>query len=77
MGVLVIVAYRPKAGKAEMLLELTKRHTPILQGLGLATDRPAYAMRAADSTIASKSYRMEVEKGGDRGGSLTNPERFC
>ncbi len=51
MGVLVIVAYRPKAGKEARLLELTKEHWPILQGLGLATDRPAYAMRASDGTI--------------------------
>ena len=45
MGVLVIVAYRPKPGKEARLLELTKEHWPILRGLGLATDRPAYAMR--------------------------------
>ncbi len=51
MGVLVIVAYRPKAGKEAELLELTKEHWPILKRLGLATDRRAYAMRAADGTI--------------------------
>ncbi len=51
MGVMVIVAYRPKEGKADRLLELTKKHTPILRDLGLATDRPAYAMRSADGTI--------------------------
>ena len=51
MGVLVIVAYRPKAGKEARLLELTKEHWPILKRLGLATDRQAYAMRAADGTI--------------------------
>jgi hypothetical protein len=50
-GVLVIVAYRPRPGKEALLLELTKEHTPILRGQGLATDRPAYAMRAADGTI--------------------------
>jgi hypothetical protein len=33
------------------LLELTRQHVPILRGEGLATDRPAYAMRAADGTI--------------------------
>jgi hypothetical protein len=51
MGVLVIVAYRPKPGKEARLLELTKEHWPILKRLGLATDRPAYAMRASDGTV--------------------------
>jgi hypothetical protein len=51
MGVMVIVAYRPKAGKEAMLLDLTKEHAPILRRLGLVTDRPAYAMRALDGTI--------------------------
>ncbi len=51
MGKMVIVAYRPFPGKEERLLELTKEHAPILRQLGLATDRPAYAMRAADGTI--------------------------
>jgi quinol monooxygenase YgiN len=50
-GVMVIVAYRPKPGKAARLLELTKEHAAILRGQGLATERPAYAMRAADGTI--------------------------
>jgi hypothetical protein len=50
-SVLVIVAYRPRPGQEAPLLELTKKHVPILRGQGLATDRPAYAMRAADGTI--------------------------
>jgi hypothetical protein len=48
---MVIVAYRPRPGKEAMLLELTKEHVPILRALGLATERPAYAMRAGDGTI--------------------------
>jgi hypothetical protein len=51
MGRMVIVAYRPRPGKEALLLELTKQHLPILRGEGLATDRPATAMRAADGTI--------------------------
>jgi len=51
MGILVIVAYRPKPGKEQRLLELTREHVPILRKLGLATDRPPYAMRAADGTV--------------------------
>jgi hypothetical protein len=51
MGIMVIVAYRPLPGKESRLLELTKEHVPILRGQGLATERPAYAMRSADGTI--------------------------
>ena len=51
MGRLVIVAYRPKPGKEQRLLELTREHVPILRRQGLATDRPPYAMRAADGTV--------------------------
>ena len=51
MGHMVIVAYRPLPGKEEVLLRLTKEHVPILRQLGLATDRPALAMRAKDGTI--------------------------
>jgi hypothetical protein len=51
MGVMVIVAYRARPGKEELLLELTREHVPILRGQGLATERPPYAMRAADGTI--------------------------
>ena len=49
--VTVIVAYRPRPGKEALLLELTRQHLPVLRTQGLATDRPSYAMRAADGTI--------------------------
>ena len=51
MGILVIVAYRPRPGKQALLLKLTKEHVPILRREGLATERPAYAMRAKDGTV--------------------------
>ena len=51
MGRYVIVAYKPKPGKESDLLQLMKDHVPILRGLGLATDRPAYLMRAKDGTV--------------------------
>jgi quinol monooxygenase YgiN len=51
MGVMVIAAYRPRAGKDARLMELMKEHVPILRGQGLATERPAYAMRSVDGTI--------------------------
>ena len=49
--VMVIVAYRPLPGKEAVLLDLTRKHLPVLRAQGLATERPSFAMRAADGTI--------------------------
>ena len=49
--VMVIVAYRPRPGKEAVLLDLTRKHLPVLRAQGLATGRPSCAMRAADGTI--------------------------
>jgi hypothetical protein len=51
MGRFVIVAYRPRPGKEQLLLELTREHLPILRSQGLATDRPSCVMKATDGTI--------------------------
>jgi len=51
MGRIVIVAYKPKEGKAEQLKELTKTHVPRLKKEGLVTDREPVAMETADGTI--------------------------
>jgi Antibiotic biosynthesis monooxygenase len=51
MGRMVIAAYRPKPGGEDALLELTREHVGVLRAEGLVTERPAYAMRAADGTI--------------------------
>ena len=51
MGDIVIVAYRPHAGREAALAALVADHVPHLRRLGLATDRPEMAMRAADGTI--------------------------
>jgi quinol monooxygenase YgiN len=51
MGKFVIACYHPKPGKDEELLALTREHVPILRDEGLATERPAYAMRAKDGTV--------------------------
>jgi hypothetical protein len=51
MGSIVIVAYKPKPGKAEVLKALTKTHVPRLKKEGLVTDREAIMMKAADGTI--------------------------
>jgi len=51
MGRIVIVAYKPKTGKAEALKELTKTHVPRLKQEGLVTDREPVIMETADGTI--------------------------
>lgn len=51
MPIFSIACYRPKEGKQDDLLLLTREHVPILRKEGLATERPAYAMRAKDGTI--------------------------
>lgn len=47
----VIVAYRPRPGHEDALLQLVRAHVPGLQRMGLATDRAALIMRAADGTL--------------------------
>lgn len=49
--IIVIVGYKPKPGKAAALRQLMKEHLPILQRLGLATDRESILMEAKDGTI--------------------------
>lgn len=51
MGRIVIVAYKPKEGKAEALKELMKTHMPRLRAEGLVTDRESIIAEAADGTI--------------------------
>lgn len=48
---LVIVAYRPKSGKEEVLLAELRDHVHVLRSEGLATDRPAAHMRAKDGAL--------------------------
>jgi len=51
MGRIVIVAYKPKPGKAEALKELTKTHVERLKMEGLVTDRAPVIMETADGTL--------------------------
>ncbi len=51
VGRFVIVAYKPKSGKELQLLAAVDKHLKVLRAEQLVTDRPAYAMRAADGTI--------------------------
>lgn len=48
---IVIAAYRPKPGRGEELLDLVRRHHPVLRSLGLVTDRVPVIGRAKDGTI--------------------------
>ena len=51
MGLLVMVAYRPRVGMEQRLLELVKEHVPRLRHEQLATDRDPLVMRAGDGTL--------------------------
>ena len=54
-GVVVIVAYRPKPGKENELLDLVRSRVPTLRREGLVTDRAPTIMRARDGTIIEVS----------------------
>jgi len=51
MGRVVIVAYKPKPGKAEALRKLTKTHVTRLRTEGLVTDRNPTLLENADGCI--------------------------
>jgi quinol monooxygenase YgiN len=51
MGRFVIAAYKPKPGHEDKLLAAVRRHAGVLRTEGLISERPAYAMRAADGTV--------------------------
>lgn len=54
-GVVVIVAYRPKPGKGDELLQLVRRRVPTLRQEDLVTDRTPTIVRARDGTIIEVS----------------------
>ena len=54
-GVCVIVAYRPKPGCEQSLLELVRQRVPTLAGEQLVTNRAPVIMRAKDGTIIEVS----------------------
>src|SRR5881392_1504188 len=54
-GVCVIVAYRPKPGKENELLEFVRNRVPTLRKESLVTDRKPVIMRARDGTIIEVS----------------------
>ena len=54
-GVVVIVAYRPKPGKENALVDLVRSRVPTLRKEGLVTDRAPTIMRSRDGTIIEVS----------------------
>src|SRR5947199_3308747 len=54
-GVVAIVAYRPKPGKENELVDLVRGRVPTLRKEGLVTDRAPTIMRASDGTIIEVS----------------------
>lgn len=54
-GVIVIVAYRPRLGKENELLELVRSRVPTLRQERLVTARPPAIMRSRDGTIIEVS----------------------
>lgn len=51
----MIVAYRPKPGKEQEILELVRDRVPTLRKEGLVTDRVPTMMRTKDGTIIEVS----------------------
>lgn len=51
MSRFVIAAFRPKAGMQPQLLAVVAKHWDVLRAQDLVTDRPRYAMQAADGTV--------------------------
>lgn len=47
----VIAMYRAKPGKMKELEDLVRKHFPILQEYGLATDKTPFIGRSSDGTI--------------------------
>ena len=54
-GVVVIVAYRPKPGKENELIDLVRSRVPTLRKENLVTDRVPTIMRSRDGTIIEVS----------------------
>ena len=54
-GVVVIVAYRPKPGKENELIDLVRSRMPTLRKEGLVSDRVPTIVRSRDGTIIEVS----------------------
>ena len=77
---IVIVAYKPKAGKADALHQLMREHVSILRQQDLATDRPAAIMEAKDGTVIEVfewKSELAIEKAHSNPVVLKMWERFA
>jgi quinol monooxygenase YgiN len=61
MGRIVIVGYKPKPGKAEVLKALMRTHVPRLRAEGLVTAREPILMEARDGTVV-EVFEWESEE---------------
>jgi len=55
-GVVVIVAYRPKPGKENELIDLVRSRVPTLRKEGLVSDRVPTIMRSRDGTASRSTH---------------------
>ena len=60
-GVIAVVAYRPKPGKEQELLELVRARVPTLRKEALITGRVPTIMRSRDGTIIEVSEWQSQE----------------
>ena len=51
MGRFVIAVFKPKPGMDRQLATVVEKHWRVLRSEGLVTDRPRYAMQAADGCV--------------------------
>jgi hypothetical protein len=68
---IVIVGYKPKAGKEAALRQLLREHHAMLKSQHLVTDRPPVIMEAKDATIIEVfewKSKLAIER------AHTNPE---
>lgn len=68
---IVIVGYKPKAGKAEALHQLMRKHLFVLKSQNLVTDRASIIMEAKDGTII-EVFEWKSQSAIDQ--AHTNPE---
>jgi quinol monooxygenase YgiN len=54
-GIIAVVAYRPKPGREQELLQLVRSRVPTLRKEGLVTDRVPTVMRSRDGTLIEVS----------------------
>jgi quinol monooxygenase YgiN len=50
-GIIAVVAYRPRPGRQQELLQLVRSRVPTLRKEGLVTDRVPTVMRSRDGTL--------------------------